>query len=252
MDYDLHIHTEYCGHAQGMTIPAIIERAGELGLKTIAITDHIFGPDDLPLIEKIRAEVNEIKSRCRIIIGAEVDVDGMRCDGRLVTDRLESVDYVVATIHYIPGVGNYPFSPDDSPLKPGDLFGRWESTLLGLVANRAIHTLAHPGRMIAASIDLDIFFDDVLAVFSRAAELSAQNNIAWELNELTGIRLSDYYRGQWYRIYQLAVDAGVKLIYGSDAHDIASIGKCQFAEEILKKLPANCLSRPEVIIDNAK
>ncbi|MHC4290750.1 MAG: PHP domain-containing protein, partial [Planctomycetota bacterium] len=41
IDYDLHIHTEYCGHAAGMTVAAVLRRVEELGLKTIAITDHI-------------------------------------------------------------------------------------------------------------------------------------------------------------------------------------------------------------------
>ena len=44
INYDLHIHTKYCGHAPGMTVEAILRKADILGLETIAITSHIFDP----------------------------------------------------------------------------------------------------------------------------------------------------------------------------------------------------------------
>ncbi len=58
LNYDLHIHTEYCRHAPGMTVAAVLRRVEGLGLKTIAITDHIYRPDGPAGIEKIRADVS--------------------------------------------------------------------------------------------------------------------------------------------------------------------------------------------------
>ena len=243
----MHIHTEFCGHAPEMTIPAIIARAQQLNLETIAITSHVFSPDDLSLISHICDEIADIKPDLRVIVGAEVDVDGLRSDGRLVTDNLDNIDYVVAGFHYIPGPGNFPHTPDDNPLEPQVLFESWRSTLLGIVSNRGVHTLAHPGRMIGTAIDLDIYFDDILSVFAEAAEISATNNIVWEINELTGFRLPEYYQQQWYRIYQVALDAGVKIIYGSDAHDLSCICLTDFTDTVLAKLPTDCLSNPDSI-----
>lgn len=57
IDYDLHIHTEYCGHAPGMTVEAILRRAEELGLSTIAITDHIYRQNGHVVMEQIRRDV---------------------------------------------------------------------------------------------------------------------------------------------------------------------------------------------------
>ena len=244
INYDLHIHTDYCGHAPGMTIRAIIARAESLELETIGLTIHIFGPGDLGLLEPIKTEVGKIKTDCRVIVGAEIDVDGYRSNGTLVTGDLETIDYVVASIHYVPTVGNYPFTPEDCTLKPAELLGGWRTTLLGVVSNSQVDTLAHPGRMIATAIDLDVHFDDVLAVFGEAAKLSADNNIAWELNELTGYRLDYYYQQQWYRLYEIALEYGVKLIYGSDAHDLDSVGRSAFTNSILKNLPPNSLATP--------
>ncbi|MHC4386737.1 MAG: PHP domain-containing protein, partial [Planctomycetota bacterium] len=89
IDYDLHIHTEYCGHAAGMTVAAVLRRVEELGLKTIAITDHIYRPDGHAVIEKIRADVSKYGPDFNVIIGAEIDVDGNYADGRLVTETLD-------------------------------------------------------------------------------------------------------------------------------------------------------------------
>ncbi len=248
IDYDLHIHTEYCGHAVGMTVAAVLRRVEELGLKTIAITDHIYRPDGHAVIEKIRADVSKYGPDFNVIIGAEIDVDGNYADGRLVTETLDGLDVVIAGFHYVPTVGNYPHSPDDNSLDDDQFLEHWASSLLGIVSNSRVDVLAHPGRLLAATVDLDVHFEDALCVFEKAAVLSAKNKIAWELNELTGYRLLPQWLEQWYRIYEVAVDAGVKIIYGSDAHTPEAIGVHDCTDVILANLPKNCLAQPEEII----
>ena len=248
MNYDMHIHTEYCGHAYGTTVESICRRADELGLEAIAITDHVFDSTDLPVISQIRREVEACKPNCRVIIGAEVDVDGQYSDGRLVTEDLDGIEYVIAGFHYVPTVGNYPHCREDCTLSQTGFLKVWRSSLLGIVSNPAIDTLGHPGRMVAASVDLDVHFEDVLAVFAEAAELSVQNDTAWEINELTGCRISEYYRNQWHRIYQVGLDAGVKLVYGSDAHDASCIAIADFTKLILSNLPDRCLCKPDDLL----
>ena len=252
INYDLHIHTEYCGHADGMTVAAICRRADRLGLAAIAITDHLFRHSDHAKIDKIRAEARACSPHCRVYIGAEVDVDADHTDGRLVTETFDDLDYVIAGFHYVPTVGNYPHGPQDNSL-PGDAFMEvWQSSLLGIVSNSNIHTLAHPGRLLASAVDLDVYFDDALCVFEKAAKLSVKNNIAWEMNELTGYRLDEYWQQQWWRIYKIALDAGVKFVYGSDAHAPETIGMHNFVDLIRKKLPKHRLARPEEIVRKIK
>lgn len=245
INYDTHIHTAYCGHANGMTTEAIIKQAQHKKLKTIIITDHVIISDDLRKIEKIREEVAAVETDCNVIIGAEVDVDGTRTDGKLVTDNLDNINYVIGSIHYVPGTGNYPHSPEDCSLEPEELLQRWQSTLLGVVSNPKVTTLAHPGRMVASILDFDPFFEDILTIFSQAAKISAENNTFWEINELNGDKLSDEYKRNWYKIYEVALDEGVGLVFGSDAHRIEDIGKNVFSQKILRKLPANCLLNPK-------
>jgi len=244
IDYDLHIHNEYCGHAPQMSVPKIIERADQLGLKTIAIASHIYSPQELTLLDKIQSEAASVKHNCRIIVAAEIDVDGEYFDGRLVADNLNDIECVIAGFHYVPGPGNYPRCPQDCSLEPEEMFERWKSSLLGLVSNPKLHILAHPGRLIGTSVDLDKFFDNALPVFKQAAKISAQNKIAWEINELTGSKIPSNYRSRWHEIYRIALDAGVKLIYGSDAHKLEDIGVTDFTETVLRDLPKGSLSSP--------
>jgi HisJ family histidinol phosphate phosphatase len=247
INYDLHIHTEYCGHAPGMTIEAIIRAAEEKQLETIAITSHIFSEADLQLIPKIKNELARIKTDVNVIVGAEVDADGTRTDGKLIIDNLDDIDYVLGTIHYIPGTGIYPSSPTDNPLNGEEFFRVWQSTLIGVVSNSKIDTLAHPGRLAACSCDMDIYFDDMLAVFEKAAELSVKNNVCWGLNELNERKVPAAYHERWNEIYQVAIDAGVKLIYGSDAHKPQEVGKQTFVSKTIKAIGEQNLETPKSI-----
>ena len=144
----MHIHTEYCGHAPGMTVEAILCRAEELGLSTIAITDHIFKQADHAVIQQIRTDAVAYGPSIKVYIGAEVDVDPDYTDGRLVTDDLDGLDIVIAGYHYIPTVGNLPHGPQDNTLADEVFMEVWASSLLGIVSNPKIHTLAHPGRLL--------------------------------------------------------------------------------------------------------
>ncbi|MBL7214493.1 MAG: PHP domain-containing protein [Phycisphaerae bacterium] len=248
LSYDLHIHTEYCGHAPGMTVAAICKQAARLGLSAIAITDHVFEHSDIAKIDKIRAEAKAFQGHCTVYIGAEVDVDADHADGRLVTETFDDLDYVIAGFHYVPTVGNYPRGPEDNSLSAEAFMEVWQTSLLGVVSNPQIDTLAHPGRLLASAVDLEVYFEDALCVLEKAAALSAKNHIAWELNELTGYRLDGYWQEQWWRIYRIALDAGVKLVYGSDAHAPETIGMHTFVDLVREKLPKHCLARPEEVM----
>ena len=188
-----------------------------------------------------------MKHNCRVIVGAEVDVDGLYTDGRFVTEDLDDIDYLIAGMHYIPGPGNYPHAPADCTLQPEVFLERWRRALLRVVSDHRIKTLAHPGRLIACSIDLKPFFDRMLDIFSEAVKISAENRIIWELNELNGQKVPAEYHSQWHRIYEIALEAGVKLIYGSDAHSPDEIGKQTFTQSFIARLGENCLSEPGVI-----
>ena len=56
---DFHVHTRYsecCPEKETTTPENVIARADEMGYECIGITDHIFAPKDVEVIEKVRSE----------------------------------------------------------------------------------------------------------------------------------------------------------------------------------------------------
>lgn len=235
-NYDFHIHTELCGHAPGQTVKKILLKADELGLETIAITDHVSIPEDMKNIDIIRSETQKYHSNCRVLIGAEVDVDRRYTDGRLVLDKRSGLDYIMGAIHYLPGTDILPHCNPSRPLTSEETFKRWRSTLLGLVANPIIDTLAHPTCMIANALPENTFTEKVMEVLAEAARISANNKVAWELNNNSKNKFTETQRKQYFRVMQLAIDAGARLVYGSDAHCPEDIGKTNFISKVASKL----------------
>jgi histidinol phosphatase-like PHP family hydrolase len=230
-----------------MSIDAILRRADELRLDTICIADHIYSPNEESLPARIKEEAAGYKTKCKVLIGAEIDVAGGSSDGRLACDVPDNLDYIIAGIHYIPGPGNFPRSVADNNLKPDELLERWRSTMLGVFENVKVDALAHPGRMITSALDLDSHFDAMLEVLRDVTPIAARNNVLWEINEHDKDKLPVAYHDKWHKVYQIALDAGVKLIYGSDSHCPDEIGSCEFTQKILSSLPDGCLLTPETI-----
>lgn len=233
INYDLHTHTQYSGHAEGTTVEMMLRRADEIGLGCIAITEHISSPADISLIEQIRADASQVKTKCRVVIGAEIDIDGNYSDGRLVTQVPAGLQYVLAGFHFIPGVNKYVHDRSDCLIAEKELFTRWSSTILGAVSNKNINTLAHPARLIAMSLDWHKWFVPTMEVFCKAAQISAANNIAWEINEGDGVYKLPQYVDLLVELYKAVVKEGVKLVYGSDAHGPGLLGNCEYATGIL-------------------
>jgi HisJ family histidinol phosphate phosphatase len=247
LNYDLHIHTAYCGHAEEMSIEAILNAADDIGLDTICIADHIYSPNEISIPAQIKKEVSAYKTKCRVLIGAEIDVAGGFSDGRLACPVPDGLDYCLAGIHYIPGPGNFPRHASDNSIAPDELLHRWRTTLLGVFENPAVDALAHPGRMMAAALDLNEHFEAILDVLRDVAPTAAKKNILWEINEHDKDKIPATFQNEWHRVYEIALDADVRLIYGSDSHFPREIGGTEFTQRILSKLPAGCLQTPQTL-----
>lgn len=101
---DHHIHTVYSGHsAADMTVRALIDRAEQLGLESIAITEHAFYPlMGLSCFEQIREEVGLSDAGTKVFVG--LSPDQMY---RLINFPFES-----------PGVVEFPSVLDTDPSAP--------------------------------------------------------------------------------------------------------------------------------------
>jgi DNA polymerase (family X) len=202
---DFHAHTNATdGHA---TIEEMVEAARERGYAFLCITDHsqsttiANGQSPDRLARQIK-QIHKINARLKgftLLAGAEVDI---LADGRLDFDDklLADLDFVVASIHS--GLG----SPRE----------RVTMRTLKAMDNPYVTCIGHPtGRVIGHREAMDL---DMPAVIEHAA----QTGTALEVNaDPSRLDLKDIH-------CRMAIEAGVKLAIGTDAHSPASLGLMPF------------------------
>jgi DNA polymerase (family 10) len=202
---DLHVHTNASdGDCDTSEIARAARRAG---YKYICITDHsrssaiANGLSPRRLAQQIKQirKLNEQLRGITILAGSEVDI---LANGSLdFEDKLlAELDFVIASIHS--GLGSSREKVTTRTLKAMD--------------NSYVHCIAHPtGRLIGQREPMDI---DIAAVIKHAADTHTALEInanPWRLD------LKDTH-------CRMAIEAGVKLVIGTDAHGIGGLGLMVF------------------------
>ena len=192
-DQDYHIHSNYNDHsASNLTIKNVITRAEKIGLKVIAVTEHVRRTSDwVPrYIDEMRAETAEAKSnKLTVIPGFEAKI---LKDGSIDCCEEYSKDYfIVASFHTIFG---------DKRL--------WIEALKTAIQNPDVDVIGHLAP--EPTFDLD---DQEL---SELASLIFSNRKIIELN-------AKYHRPpqRWLLKFK---EHHVRFHLGSDAHSLQEIG----------------------------
>ncbi len=202
---DFHMHTTASDGT--CEIPELAEAAKDLGYKFICITDHskssaiangLSAKQLAGQIKKIR-KLNEKIKGISILAGCEVDIlanGSMDFDDKLLAE----LDFVIASIHS--GLA----SPRQKVTK----------RTLKAMDNPYVNCIAHPtGRLIGQREAMDL---DIAAVIQHAA----QTHTAMEVNaNPMRLDLKDTH-------CKMAVEAGVKLVIGTDAHSTWQLGLIGF------------------------
>jgi DNA polymerase (family 10) len=198
---DFHMHT-YASDGD-CEASELAEAAKDLGYKYICVTDHsrslavANGLSAKRLAQQIRQirKLNETLKGMTILAGTEVDI---LANGSLDFDNklLAELDFVTASIHS--GLASAREKVTTRTLKAMD--------------NPYVNCIGHPtGRLIGQREAMDI---DMAAVIRHAA----QTHTALEVNANPWrLDLKDTH-------CRMAIDAGVKLPIGTDAHSIAGLG----------------------------
>ena len=200
---DFHVHT--VASDADCEIAELAAAAKDLGYKYICITDHsrssaiangLSAERLARQIEEIR-QINERLKGITILAGSEVDIlaDGsLDFDNRLLSD----LDFVIAAIH------------------SGMTGEKATMRTLKAMDNPYVNCIAHPtGRLIGRREPMDL---DIAAVIEHAAATHTAlevNANPWRLD------LKDVH-------CKMAIEAGVKLAIGTDAHSIAGLGLMGF------------------------
>jgi DNA polymerase (family 10) len=202
---DFHAHTN--ASDGNCSISELDEAAKNLDYKFICITDHskssaiANGLSAKQLAQQIKDihKLNEKLKGITIFAGTEVDI---LADGTLDFDNklLADLDFVIAAIHS--GLGSSREKVTTRTLKAMD--------------NPYVNCIAHPtGRLIGQREPMDI---DIEAVIKHAA----QTHTALEIN-------ANPYRLDLKDTHcKMAIEAGVKLAIGTDAHNVENLGLMSF------------------------
>jgi DNA polymerase (family 10) len=202
---DFHVHTK--ASDGNCSISELAEAARDLGYKFICVTDHskssaiANGLSAKQLAQQIK-EIHKLNDKLKgitIFAGSEVDIlayGSLDFDNKLLAD----LDFVIASIHS--GMSSSREKVTSRTLKAMD--------------NPYVNCIAHPtGRLIGEREAMDI---DIAAVIKHAA----QTHTALEVN-------ANPYRLDLKDVHcKMAIEAGVKLAIGTDAHNIGSLGLMDF------------------------
>ncbi len=202
---DFHAHTTATDGSA--TIEEMAQAAQERGYEFLCITDHsqsttiANGQSPQRLVKQI-GQIHKINARWKgitLLAGAEVDI---LADGTLdfENELLADLDYVVASIHSALG------SPRE----------RVTMRTLKAMDNPYVTCIGHPtGRVIGHREAMDL---DMPAVIAHAA----QTGTALEVNaDPSRLDLKDVH-------CKMAIEAGVRLAIGTDAHSTGSLAFLAF------------------------
>ncbi|WP_256942552.1 histidinol-phosphatase [Bacillus sp. OV166] len=235
--FDLHTHHDRCGHARGK-IRDYIDAAIERGLSVIGIADHspYFSSDEDQLRPHIAMAksmfpeyVNEVlqlkqaySDKIEVLLGVESDFFPESVKIYQSCFEPYPFDYIIGSVHHVDGVSIFNKK-------------RWN----GLTEQEKIRTKENYYSLIEQSARSGMFqilghidamkgfypaFSSIqTAAVENTIKVIGENDIAIEIN--TSGKTKDV--GGWYPsddILELALHYGVKVTFGSDAHDPHRVG----------------------------
>jgi len=233
MKFDLHTHHERCGHAHG-SIRDYILAAITNGLSFIGISDHtpfFADSEDHPSPEASMAtsefpayvrEVLEMKrefaGRIEVLLGVEADFIPDALDSYRSMLQSYPLDYIIGSVHDFAGVSLYDAEHWERLTETGKLE----------LKNSYYHHISRSAESglydILGHVDaLNRYFPGYSNVYTEAAEHTLRTIAAHEV--VMEINSSDELWVPGPDLLERALYYGVKVTFGSDAHEPARVGE---------------------------
>ena len=221
--HNMHTHSvaSLCAKRE-MTLEAMIRRAEEGGLKTLAVTDHSDPGDDVDtyaVFLRYKERLRSVDTPVRVLIGAELSACGVGRFGEpvKVDKALDFASY--SHVHY--HLDSWEQPEDRSPRG----YAKHELAVLNaLLETGRADNIAHPfspnkmhffseeqkAATLAALTDNEL--GDILEKGERAG-------CSWELHTPTMFRFPAFAR----RFFFLGKEIGVNFCVGTDAHTLSAV-----------------------------
>jgi len=203
LNSDYHCHTAYSDGKD--SVEDMICAAIDIGLKTIAITEHV-NMDTLWLEEylsEIKELRNKFKGKLNILSGFESKVVNLKGVLDVKQEWFDLVDVTLGSIHSIPSENGF-FSVD-SPGDKEEIRRCWKESFKGLFRNPHVNIIAHP---FAELKDFGIMVDSGMK--ESLLRHARENSKIIEFN-LKHFTLDN-------GLFMKILDSGTRVSIGSDAH----------------------------------
>lgn len=202
---DFHCHTNF-SHAEN-SAEEMVRTAILLGLKTIAITEHV--RTDTPWFNEYFDKIGRLKAKfsreIKVLCGIEAKAINQSGDLDALDVWCEKVDLTLGSIHSIPRANGGYYEPTEISFEP--IRQAWQQTLSGLFANPKVKIIAHPFYELdkyGLSIDQDA--EELLFSLAARSDKIIEINLKHKLLNQNLIERLSF--------------AGVKMVIGSDAHSV--------------------------------
>ncbi|MCL2688900.1 MAG: histidinol-phosphatase [Chitinispirillia bacterium] len=240
---DYHLHTPYCGHAQGEIIE-YVERAIFLGLKEIGFSDHLgryyltpaqlkknwewgMRPESLPqYFNDITKLQKQFDGRIKIRIGLEIDyIEGAEESAIKIMDTLP-FDYAICSIHCLPSLG-WKHIAHYTKMNPAVIYKEYFKAAHAAVNSNCFQSLAHIDFLWRYIPCVNEELKKIaLKGIERVVKAASKSRTALELNSNGFFHASNNTMGQV--LYSFFLDQISKhkpaVTIGSDAHEPHNAG----------------------------
>ena len=226
---DYHTHTVY-SHGKGSVIENA-ERAREIGLKEIAVSDHGFSHPAFGLtkrkLPKLRADCENAsnKTGVKVLLGIESNIIGTDGTVDLKPTEYDKFDVFLAGIHKLVyfkfgslfslGIPDLFYSTFKVDKVPKSIIKTNTKTFINVIKNNPVDVITH--------LNFCCYADAV-----EVAKVAADYGTYLELNSKK-IHLSD-------EDLQRVLDTNVKFVISSDAHTADRVGEISLVENLLSRV----------------
>jgi histidinol phosphatase-like PHP family hydrolase len=237
MDYHIHTYYQRCGN-ETMTVANVIRKAEQLGLTSIAITDHLNRLEQLEAFRYIKADIEAIETPVDVYFGAELNfnrLDGDFAYSQEIEDEYE-FEVIIGGIH-----STYTDSQDRR-----EVLDIQHRHFMRTLTDPLVDVLVHPfwfGRKEVAARSAEWweqFLDEIPESYLQEwAQASRENHCAIELNSDAIFfydAVSAGFKARYIAMVETLAQMGTLFSVGSDAHDITKMGRTDYLEGLLHGL----------------
>jgi putative hydrolase len=215
---DLHIHTIVSGHAYS-TILESVTYAKDIGIETIAITDH--GPSMKGASHsgyfKNMDRIPGVMHGVNLLMGCEANVIGLDGEIDLDCDTVDKLDIVLVGLHKLTPYPSNTSSSDNT------------RALISAIKKNKVHIVSHPYRL-----DFPV---DIIELAKAASGYGVLLELNLSLLRIFGNNLDLF--NQISLMIETVEKMGSKIVISSDAHFVTEIGD----DSVLSSLGINILDK---------